>query len=158
MDTPTKDNERTSRLRHEYDQARDNFSRLSAFIHSLAFYDLDDGEMELLVRQYHVMHEYIQVLGKRLHRALDAKNRIGDSYLFDMATKEIEPHPGQRTVGSETVDPESSSLLGRTITGVGITKSCACCDLDRIGEDCVKINVPGLGNLCLTKPHKLNED
>lgn len=114
------------RMRDEYNELCDRYFKLTRKLYNISFNEkLDKEQRELLERQWYVMHEYINVLGKRITTEY---KKTQEEMLRQLSN-------------------EKYNLVGKIVVGTGF--ECATCKFDELDEDCLKLDVPGIGTLCL---------
>lgn len=108
------------RMRDEYNELCERYIKLVSFMFAPENIGMDENERDLLHQQAFSMEQYLRVLGQRINRAWKKRVRVA------MAT---------------------SKLVGKVVRGVNMRcDGCEYCDPD---HECVKLDVPGIGNLCL---------
>lgn len=121
----TNDNSYLLRMREEYNQLHERYMKLTGFIHTVAFTDLSEEEQQLLKHQWYSMHEYLETLCQRIS---NENKKTQEETLRQLSN-------------------EKYNLIGKIVVGTGF--KCDACKFDELGEECLKLDVPGIGTLCL---------
>lgn len=114
------------RMRDEYNELCDRYFKLTRSLHTIGFAgSLSEQERDLMENQWYAMHQYIDVLGKRINNEY---KKTQEEMLHELSN-------------------EKYNLVGKIVVGTGF--ECATCKFDELDEDCLKLDVPGIGTLCL---------
>ena len=118
--TTKKEMDYLQRMDCEYSVLRERYIKLVSFMFAPENIGMDETERDLLHQQALSMEQYLKVLGRRINRAWKKRVRVA------MAT---------------------SKLVGKVVRGVNMRcDGCEYCDPD---HECVKLDVPGIGTMCL---------
>lgn len=115
------------RMRIEYDELKNRYLRLVDFGLSEKFRTIHPEQRKRMERQSRTMLDYLHVLAERI----------------DDAKKQQLAH----TQEAAAAHKKRESLVGKIVICTGF--ECATCKFDELDEDCLKLDVPGIGTLCL---------